>query len=120
AGEVRGKTRVSAGVYGANTAGAVLGTLVSTLVLIPACGFSGTLLCLAGMNAVCALGALIIRPSADRTTAASDEAPTQAIGDLRLTVTLFVTGLLGIAFEVLVVRLAAQVMQNTVYTFAGL
>jgi spermidine synthase len=37
-----------------------------------------------------------------------------------LTVTLFATGLLGIAFEVLIIRLAAQVMQNTIYTFAGL
>jgi spermidine synthase len=118
--EVRGNTRISAGVYGANTAGAVLGTLVSTFILIPACGFSGTLVCLAGMNAACALGALVLGPAADRMTVASNEAPTQAIGDLRLTATLFATGLLGIAFEVLVVRLAAQVMQDTVYTFAGL
>jgi len=43
-----------------------------------------------------------------------------AVRELRLTITLFMTGLLGIAFEVLVVRLAAQVMQNTMYTFAGL
>src|SRR5262249_5197827 len=44
----------------------------------------------------------------------------QPVRDLRLTITLFATGLLGIAFEVLVVRLAAQVMEDTVYTFAGL
>jgi len=118
--EVRGDARVSAGVYGANTAGAVVGTLVSTFVLIPALGFSGTLLCLAGVNAACALGALALGAATGRLTAARNEAPEQAIGGLRLTVTLFATGLLGIAFEVLVVRLAAQVMQDTVYTLAGL
>src|SRR5882757_1208604 len=57
---------------------------------------------------------------------ASGRAPTQAdagprpVEGLRLPITLFATGLLGIAFEILVVRLAAQVMQNTIYTFAGL
>ena len=38
----------------------------------------------------------------------------------RLAITLFATGMLGIAFEMLVVRLAAQVLQDTIYTFAGL
>jgi spermidine synthase len=37
-----------------------------------------------------------------------------------VSLTLFLTGLLGIAFEVLVVRLAAQTMQDTIYTFAAL
>jgi len=41
-------------------------------------------------------------------------------GKIRLAVTLFATGLLGVAFEMIVVRLAAQVMQDTIYTFAGL
>ena len=60
------------------------------------------------------------RTESDRTIAAADEARPGTIGGLRLVITLFATGLLGIAFEVLVVRLAAQVMQDTVYTFAGL
>src|SRR5258707_371093 len=112
--EARGGARVSAGVYGANTAGAVAGTLLSTFVLIPAFGFSGTLLCLADVNAVCALGTLALGSVADRPTPDADNAQPQpqahTIGELRLTITLFATGLLGIAFEVLVVRLAAQVM----------
>lgn len=118
--EARGNARVSAGVYGANTAGAVAGTLLSTFVLIPALGFSGTLLCLACVNSLCAAGALLIGRASNRTCPANDEARSQPIRELRLTVTLFATGLLGIAFEVLIVRLAAQVMQDTVYTFAGL
>lgn len=114
----RGESRITAGVYGANTAGALAGTLVSTFLLIPALGFSGTLLCLAAVNAFCALGALALG-SAPRKADTEERRP-ERIRDVRLTITLFATGLLGIAFEVLVVRLAAQVMEDTVYTFAGL
>jgi len=116
----RGDPRVSAGVYGANTAGAVIGTLCSTFVLIPAFGMSGTLACLAGVNALCALGTLMLGSASGHGLADAEDLRRQAIGGRRLTITLFATGLLGIAFEVLVVRLAAQVMQDTVYTFAGL
>ncbi|MFK4531584.1 spermidine synthase [Bradyrhizobium japonicum] len=115
--QAHGEARVTAGVYGANTAGALAGTLVSTFLLIPALGFSGTLLCLAAVNAFCAVGALAL----GSTRKADAERPQpERIRDVRLTITLFATGLLGIAFEVLVVRLAAQVMEDTVYTFAGL
>ncbi|MCS3929041.1 spermidine synthase [Bradyrhizobium elkanii] len=115
--QARGEARVTAGVYGANTAGALAGTLVSTFLLIPALGFSGTLLCLAAVNAFCALGALAVGPAAKADT---EQRRPERIRDVRFTITLFATGLLGIAFEVLVVRLAAQVMEDTVYTFAGL
>ncbi len=117
--EARGDPRVSAGIYGANTLGAVAGTLISTFLLLPAWGLSGTLICLAGVNAVCALGMLALGSTAGRTSAEATEEVAQ-IGGPRLTNTLFVTGLLGITFEILVVRLAAQVMQDTIYTFAGL
>ncbi|CAL79965.1 putative Spermine/spermidine synthase family protein [Bradyrhizobium sp. ORS 278] len=114
----RGDGTVSAGVYGANTAGAVAGTLLSTFVLIPTLGLATTLLVLAAVNAACALIALRLGRSAN----AADPEPDQRrrMPGLRVTVTLFVTGILGIAFEVLVVRLAAQMMQDTVYSFACL
>ncbi len=119
--EARSHSRVSAGVYGANTAGAVAGTLLATFVLLPAWGLSGTLACLAAVNAVCALGVLALEPAtSSQTPVPADEPKPQDIADLRLTITLFVTGLLGIVFEVLIIRLAAQVMQDTIYTFAGL
>jgi spermidine synthase len=119
--EARGVPRVSAGVYGANTLGAVAGTLISTFFLLPAWGLSGTLICLAGVNAVCALGVLALgSAAAEAGVEAEEAAPDIIIAGPRLTITLFATGFLGIAFEVLVVRLAAQVMQDTIYTFAGL
>ena len=36
-----------------------------------------------------------------------------------LAVVLFFTGLLGIGYEVLVVRVISQVLENTIYSFAG-
>src|SRR5882724_3400542 len=140
----RDNRHVSAGVYGANTAGAVAGTLISAFVLFHALGLSGTLLCLAVLNFACAAGALALRPAtakaigADTAAGASGASPPAAVAlavslptavasspsgsalESRLSLTLFITGLLGIAFEVLVVRLAAQTMQDTIYTFAGL
>ena len=110
---------VSAGVYGANTAGAVAGTLLSTFVLIPTLGFATTLLCLAAVNAVCALAALYLGRRLAIEPRAGAVRGHAGIGP-RLTITLFATGLLGIGIEVLVVRLAAQTMQDTVYSFACL
>jgi spermidine synthase len=118
--EARSDPRVSAGVYGANTVGAVAGTLMSVFFLLSALGLSSTLLCLAGLNALCALGALALGPASVETSTEADKRSAHPVRELRLTLTLFVTGLLGIAFEVLVVRIAAQVMQDTIYTFAGL
>ncbi|WP_035654858.1 spermidine synthase, partial [Bradyrhizobium sp. STM 3809] len=114
----RSDSTVSAGVYGANTAGAVAGTLLSTFVLIPTLGLATTLLALAAVNTACALAALRLGRSADAAAPEPDQRRT-TLG-LRVTATLFVTGILGIAFEVLVVRLAAQMMQDTVYSFACL
>ncbi|MGC2779534.1 MAG: spermidine synthase [Bradyrhizobium sp.] len=116
---LQGDGSVSAGVYGANTAGAVAGTLLSTFVLIPTLGFATTLLCLAAVNGTCALIALRLGRPLQVELHETDKR-VRGAPDARLTATLFVTGLLGIAFEVLVVRLAAQMMQDTVYSFACL
>lgn len=118
--EWRGHARVSAGVYGANTAGAVAGTLIATFALIPAVGFSGTLVSLAAVNLLCALAALTLGRAVRPAEPEPDEAASRTAGTRRLAISLFVTGFLGIAFEVLVVRLAAQVLEDTVYTFAAL
>src|SRR4030088_1707749 len=75
---VRGNRRVSAGVYGANTAGAVAGTLVSAFVLFHALGLSGTLLCLAGLNLACAAGALTLRPATGRVARSASIADARA------------------------------------------
>ena len=41
------------------------------------------------------------------------------MGARRLLLTLFATGLLGIGYEVLIIRMLSQILENTVYTFAS-
>ena len=113
--------RVTAGVYGANTSGAVAGTVGAVYLLIPAFGLSGTLLTLAAFNAACALGALRFGPPPEAAAKIVLPArPHGSVGAARLTITLFATGLLGVLFEVLVIRIAAQALQDTIFTFAVL
>jgi spermidine synthase len=101
-------------VYAANTFGAVAGTLLTTFVLVPRIGLSATLALCAALNFACALamwlcgGALRGSPSprGDRRVSPRILAP------------LFLTGLLGIGYEVLTIRVVSQILENTVYTFA--
>ena len=110
---VAAQPRVASWVYGLNTAGAMAGALGCVLVLMPALGLSGSLLALAAINAACAAAALSWRGSPVG-TAQPSRVPA------RLSVTLVAAGLLGIGFELFVVRLAAQVLQNTILSFAVL
>lgn len=112
--------RCIGGLYSANTAGAVAGTLASAFLIIPWLGFGKTVAILAAVNFVC-VGAVVLfglerRPRAIRQAA---EAQSQALPRWRIAATVFFTGLLGIGYEVLGVRVMSQVMENTVYSFAA-
>ncbi len=108
------------GLYSANTFGAVAGTLLTTFVIAPAVGFRVTAGLLAVLNVCCAMG-VIFGPARNET-----ERPRVPIsnrkppGTGRIMITLFMTGFLGIGYEVLVVRVASQVLENTVFSFASL
>jgi len=102
-------------VYAANTFGAVLGTLGTTFWIMPAIGLSRTLMLCALINFLCASAmAILPRRALDPTPAT-----TQRLGAAHLP-SLFLTGFLGIGFEVLAVRTVSQILENTVYTFAAL
>ncbi|MFS8035461.1 fused MFS/spermidine synthase [Xanthobacter sp. AM11] len=133
-------------VYAANTAGAVAGTLATAFLIIPALGLSATLLACAALNFVCAVAmwtqagaeraaknanagaeraAKDVNAGAERAAVgATDEAgrrsrralPGAAL--LAALAPLFLTGLLGIGYEVLAVRVLSQILENTIYTFA--
>lgn len=110
-----------AGLYALNTLGAVLGVLVIAFWGVPALGLvRSTLLC-AGLNLGCALLALIVLPQGT-TSPVPAAAPAAAVAAQpargRITALLAGTGLLGIAYEVTVVRVLSQVAEDTVYTFA--
>lgn len=101
-------------LYAANTFGAVAGALGSALWLVPQLGLSRTALLCAALNVLCALCALQLPASA---SLPKPEAPPSPLRR-RLLISLFVSGLVGIGYEVLVVRVLSEVTEDTVYTFA--
>lgn len=111
------------GLYASNTAGAMAGTLATTFFVLPALGFRGTVFCIAALNFACAAGGVWLGAREGGEAAAVEEEPSGAAqsGGLsagRLGATLFLTGLLGVAYEITGVRMLSQVMENTVFTFA--
>ncbi|WP_457427058.1 spermine/spermidine synthase domain-containing protein [Roseateles sp. P5_E7] len=98
-------------LYAANTLGAVAGVLATAFWLIPELGLTRSAgLCVA-LNLGCALLAGL----------ALQAAPAAALGTNTSNRPLWMlgaTGLLGIAYEVLAVRVLSQVAEDTVYTFA--
>lgn len=116
-----GEDRRVGGLYAANTLGAVAGTLAAAFVIVPALGFRATLMSLAAVNLACGLGVLALRlPAQD--AAQQPDSPsvpprTQPLPGLYIL--LLCTGLLGIGYEVLAIRVLSQVLENTIYSFAG-
>jgi spermidine synthase len=99
-------------LYAANTAGAVLGVGLAAFWLVPDYGLVATIRVCAGLNLLCALVALFALRECG---ASGSQMPRQAPSLLPM---LAATGLLGIGYEVLAVRVLSQVAENTVYTFA--
>jgi spermidine synthase len=111
-GTVRDDRTPVAMLYAANTFGAVLGVLAAAFVLVPRFGLSLTAAACIATNFFCAaLSLKVFAPRAQPTPFAA------AAAGPHLTL-LATAGLLGIGYEVLVVRALSQVAENTVYTFA--
>ncbi|WP_051952693.1 hypothetical protein [Methylocapsa aurea] len=105
-------------VYAANTLGAVAGALATIFLLIPALGLTATLMACAAVNLVCAITMWLCGGQAHSGSAAARPAdPRSAAGRAQLA-PLFLTGLLGIGYEVLTIRVVSQILENTIYTFA--
>lgn len=116
AARLRGEGRSVAALYAANTFGAVLGVLATALWLVPTWGLSASALVCATLNLLCGLTALLAFPPV-----VAPEPPVTAgntAGRRAVLLRIAITGLLGIGYEVLVVRVLSQVTESTVYTFA--
>lgn len=100
-------------LYAANTFGAVLGVLGAAFWLVPELGLVRTATACVALNLFCAGLALILFDKAVLISPSSVQP-----GGRRIQMLLAATGLLGIGYEVLVVRVLSQVAENTVYTFA--
>ncbi len=119
AARLRAGGRSVGGFYAANTFGAVAGVAVSTFVLVPRLGYAATSLSFVGVNFLAAAGMWwVLRGPAQPEPQSPRAQPGSAV-DGRLLGTLFFTGLLGIGYEVLSIRLMSQVVENTVYSFAA-
>jgi spermidine synthase len=104
-----------AALYAGNTAGAVVGVLAAAFWLVPRFGLSTTAAACATLNFVAAAASLLAfadAPPFPRTAARDAKRASLALPLLAA------TGLLGIGYEVLVVRVLSQVTENTVYSFA--
>ena len=112
-----------AGLYASNTFGAVLGVLATAFWLVPGLGLLRTVAVCALVNLGCAASALALARGAGPAQArpgvpGMPVGPARPIDAAGLLWRLAATGLLGIGYEVLVVRALSQVAENTVYTFA--
>ena len=104
-------------LYSMNTLGAVLGTLLATFMLTPSLGLNLTQSLLVSVNLVCVGLVLLLFRGAKTIPESTGLSYTPAPGLLALG---FATGLLSIGYEVLVVRVLSQILENTVYSFAAL
>jgi spermidine synthase len=110
-----GRSSIAA-LYAANTLGAVLGVLAAAFWLVPQFGFVRTAGACVLLNVICALSSSALfsnKPVVQRGQIQNHAPPNQRVLPL-----LAITGLLGIGYEVLAVRVLSEVTEDTVYTFA--
>lgn len=107
-------------LYAVNTLGAVVGVLGSVLWVQPRWGLTGSVIGFAGLQCLCAVLFLWTgrRVRSVETVTSTVEPGGERLSTSRLRVTLWLSGLLGIGFEVLATRLLSQVFENTVFTYA--
>ena len=114
-----GKERVG-WIYGVHTAGAALGALATAFFLIPELGLKASLRFLCGLSFLIAIGIFSLRkqfpPESESLAPESAEWPLPK----RTFFTAFGLGFLGIAYQLLCVRVLSQTLENTIYTYASI
>ncbi len=112
-------------LYGINTLGAMTGTLLSGLLLIPAIGIQRSFMLAATLNVVVGLIAIWLNRSMNRTIGDQPSATDQpsAIHDLRLTpllVVVAVSGFASLGLEIVWFRLMLQFVTATTEAFTAM
>ncbi len=116
--QMRLEQRSIAAHYASNTFGAVLGVLGATFWLVPELGLARTAFVCMVINVLCAGAALTVLPQCAEVLSIASVPAMR--GARPVLMRLAITGLLGIGYEVVVVRVLSQVTEDTVYTFAML
>ncbi|MDD1013902.1 fused MFS/spermidine synthase [Pseudomonas rubra] len=111
--------QASGRLYAANTAGAIVGTLLSAFVLLPQLGVTGSALAAAAMNLLAGLGAWLARRNdqvAVRTVAPTARARTP---QARLAIALYcLAGGVALGYELVWSQSIVQFMSTRAYAFA--
>jgi spermidine synthase len=118
-GRLRDQGYAIGGLYACNTAGAVAGTLTAAFLMAPAWGFAATAVTAALTNLLCAALAWRWWGHAQSGVVSEPRSLPAARRPAALWA-LALSGLLGIGYEVVVVRVLSQIAENTVYTYATL
>ena len=116
---LRGDGRSVGGLYGAGTLGGVAGTLGTTYLTVPEWGYETSLLILASLNLLCGLAVLTRLPRGEMKRTPVNIPVPDLLSSPRLRLSLLTSGVLGIGYEVLAIRVLSQVLANTVYSFAS-
>ena len=114
-------------IYAANTFGAVLGTLSSVYLFLPVFGFIGGSVCFS-LVSLLAVGTVLLylrKIPTDPIQASGIRHQIETVREKNTSntswlVLLFLTGLIGIGYEIAVVHGLKQILENTVYTFANI
>ncbi|MCP3982765.1 MAG: hypothetical protein GY723_00155 [bacterium] len=106
------------GLYAANTAGGVLGVVLTGFLLIPSLGLSSTSMVAVAINlAVAAAGWSLASRSESRPAVAS-RTVTPTPERMAAQAAIFATGMFGLALEVIWTRILLLVFGSTVYAFS--
>ena len=105
-------------LYAANTAGAIVGTLLTAFVLIATLGVRGSAIAAAVLNLVAALGSCLLQRS-HATPAAAAKTPATPHAPARLAMVLYaIAGGVALGYEVVWSQSIVQFMSTRTYAFA--
>ncbi|MDX2316215.1 MAG: fused MFS/spermidine synthase [Gammaproteobacteria bacterium] len=107
-------------MYGANTAGAIIGALVSSFLLIPALGILGSALTAAGIGILAAAGGLWLDRFAPNQTSVAQQSNRTPLAKSATVAILFyaVAGGLALGYEVIWSQSIVQFMSTRSYAFS--
>ncbi|MCP8466287.1 fused MFS/spermidine synthase [Pseudomonas sp. ZM23] len=107
--------RAGGGLYAANTAGAIAGSLLAAFLLLPGLGVLGSAYAAAGLNLLAALGAVL----AQRGRAEPVEPPAVTAGTRSLATVLYcLAGGVALGYEVVWTQSIVQFMSTRAFAFA--
>jgi len=111
--------RAGGGLYAANTAGAIAGTLVAAFVLLPSLGVLGSACAAAVFNLFAAAGALLIRRELAKPPAQAAQTAEPRRPGARLAIALYcVAGGVALGYEVVWTQSIVQFMSTRTFAFA--